>query len=274
MYYCAFVYVPTTREKKGLLCSFSLPKTISGLSPVKVGNSSYIAAFIQYVSSSWSSRFGRSCPPSYIELWNYPHLGPEPAYTAEVGFESSAHGFLDGKFFLHNTEDAPFVRTGPTVPTGINCQDGNVLSFAQLTQKLCVCPGGKEGKKRVILLHQDLPRDNTSFEPLKIRCIDHRGQLLWNVENHHHDGRVIHPVDICVYRAGQVFVADGDRVVLITCDEHFSDILGIQTFFTTEKSVRLIEWCDSTKQLILVLENVPGIPDQRATVVHYDVTVC
>ena len=273
MYYCAFVYDPTTREKKGLLCSFSLPKTISGLSPVKVGNSSYIAAFIQYVSSSWSSRFGRSCPPSYIELWNYPHLGPEPAYTAEVGFESSAYGFLDGKFFLHNTEDAPFVRTGPTVPTGINYQDGNVLSFAQLTQKLCVCPGGKEGKKRVILLHQDLPRDNTSFEPLKIRCIDHRGQLLWNVENHRHDGRVINPVDICVDRAGHVFVADGDRVVLITCDEHFSGILGIRTFFTTEKSVRLIEWCDSTKQLILVLENVPGIPDQRATVVHYDITV-
>ena len=38
--YCAFVYDPTTGEKKGLLCSFSLPKTISGLSPVKVGDSS------------------------------------------------------------------------------------------------------------------------------------------------------------------------------------------------------------------------------------------
>ena len=111
--------------------------------------------------------------------------------------------------------------------------------WVDMFRNMCVMK--HNGEKQIVFQY------NRGQESM-LRCINYRGQQLWEIEKQELGGILFQPWDICTDNRGHLFTADGcrNRVIVINSD------LSLQVLLSTPGIVTSLGWCDVTNKLYVV----------------------
>ena len=235
------MYDASTGMNEGVVCRPS-GDVLVGVCAVNVGDLHYlVVVHAPMAFQTWR-----------MDFYSYPQLKRDPVYTFKARPDTvGAIHFADGNLLVINPQkhlveefdvsSFPVRRTGLRIPSGLSTERHRIRNMCAM----------KQGGEKRLLLEYDANLDIGPGADSALRCVDYRGQKLWEVKQQLLGGLRFHPEGVCTDNNGHVFTLNcrGNRVVVINPDR------SIQVIITTPGIVTALARCNVTGKLYVAHRN-------------------